>query len=289
LTVQGLVLVSFTPGLFWLWFFLRLDKYRPEPKRLIAFTFLLGCLSTIPAGIINTFFGVGGLLESDPELLTVAAAMLLVTGPVEEICKFSVVLWVPYRSLYFDEPMDGLVYGATASLGFASLENLFYVLNYGPGTMILRAPISTLAHLVLGSIWGYALGQHHSSGGKKLWLVVISLTIAAAAHALFNVTVFVFPWGGVVLAVAGGLWSFRKFQWGQRISPFRLKRNYPLVECQSCRALIRMPDRFCASCGAPTALMPAALICGRCYHRNRPDASYCTACGDRLLRQGDGR
>ena len=284
MTAAALILVAFSPGLFWLWFFLRQDKFRPEPKRLIVLTFLLGCVSTIPVGVVYLIFGIDTLLESDPDLVTFATGMLLVVGPVEEFSKFSVVRLVPYRSLYFDEPMDGLVYGAAASLGFASLENLGYVLNYGPEIMLLRAPLSTLAHLIFGSIWGYALGQHHGSGDKKLWLVITGLGVAAMVHGLFNVSLFVFPWAAILLVVAGGFWAFRQFKWGQQVSPFRYKRNYPQVECRACGTLIRVLDRSCGSCGAATPGNSAELICGQCQNRNRADASYCTACGDRLLR-----
>ena len=182
MVVVGFVLIAFTPGLFWLWFFLRQDIYRPEPRRLIALTFALGCLSTIPAAILEGIFLADFELE-EGTLLGTTAAMLLVVGPIEEACKFAAVRLKPYRSLYFDEPIDGLVYAAAASLGFASLENLVYVALFGPTVMILRAPLSTLAHLVFGSIWGYALGVHRASGYSRTGLVVISLALASVAHA----------------------------------------------------------------------------------------------------------
>jgi len=283
LGIQTLLLASFSPGFFWLWFFLRQNKLRPAPKRLIALTFLLGCVSTIPAAILEGIFNLGGLLEAETDLATVATGMLLVVGPVEELCKFSAVRFAAYRSQYFDEPMDGLVYGAAASLGFASLENFFYVLSYGPEVMLLRAPLSTVAHLVFGSIWGYALGQHHSSNFGKLWLVIGGLALAAVAHALFNVTVVFYPWAAVLLVLAGGIWSFKRFRWGQRVSPFRLRRNYPFTHCRSCDALVRVLDRHCTSCGASASPIGRELICGRCQNRNRADATYCTGCGDHLL------
>ena len=46
--------LSFIPGFFWLWFYIRLNKVRPSPKRWVALTFLLGMVWSIPAGIINT-------------------------------------------------------------------------------------------------------------------------------------------------------------------------------------------------------------------------------------------
>ena len=281
--IATLILVSLSPGLFWLWFFLRQDRFRPEPKRLIALTFLLGCVSTIPAAILEVIFDFGGLLDTQTDLATVATGMLFVIGPVEELCKFGAVRLLAYRSLYFDEPMDGLVYGAAASLGFASLENFFYVLNYGPEVMLLRAPLSTLAHLVFGSIWGYALGQHRSSNYNKLWLVVSGLALAATAHAVFNVSAVFFPWAAALLVLVGGIWSFRLFLWGQRVSPFRLQRNYPFTHCRFCDALVRVLDRHCISCGAWSSSHDRELFCGRCQNRNRPDAAYCTGCGDRLM------
>ncbi len=283
----GIVLVSFAPGLFWLWFYVRKDVYRPEPRRLIAITFGLGCLSTIPAGMIEAIFLFDMNLEEGAALTGVAAAMLLVVGPVEETCKFAAVRFKPYRSLYFDEPMDGLVYAVAASLGFASLENMGHVLAFGPAVMIGRAPITTVAHLVLGSVWGYALGVHQASGYRRSPLVAGSLVIAACAHGVFNILVFSsapLPLGAVVLTVIGAVWAFGRFKWGQRVSPFRLRRNYPKAACPSCGELIRVVSRFCRSCGMAVAPRAARLFCGRCGEGNRPDAGYCTSCGDRLLR-----
>lgn len=285
--IQALIIASFSPGLFWLWFYLRQDRFRPEPKRLIALTFLLGAVSTIPAAILESMFKFGGLPEAEADLAAVATGMLLVVGPVEELCKFSAVRLVAYRSLYFDEPMDGLVYGAAASLGFASLENFLYVLEYGPEVMFLRAPLSTVAHLVFGSIWGYALGQHHRSNNGtnngSRWLVIGGLVLAAAAHAVFNVAAVFYPGAAALLVLVGGIWSFRQFRWGQRVSPFRYQRNYPFTSCPSCHALVRVLDRHCTSCGGLAPSEGQDLICGRCQIRNRPAAAYCTGCGDRLL------
>jgi len=201
-------------------FFLRQDKIRPEPLRLIALTFLLGCASTIPAGRGNYLFGADSLLEGSPNFVSVVTAMTLVVGPVEELCKSGAVRLGPYRSLYFDELVDGLVYASAASLGFASLENLFYVWQYGPAVMLLRAPLSTVGHLVFASNWGYALGQYYISGGRERSLLFGSLALAAGAHALFNVLVFSFPLGAVALVILGGIWSFRAIRKGDRHSPF---------------------------------------------------------------------
>lgn len=282
----GFVLVSFTPGLFWLWFYLRKDSYQPAPRRLIALTFGLGCVATVPAGVVEALVLGDSFLEEGAGLGGIAPGMLFVVGPVEEACKFAAVRFKAYRSLYFDEPMDGLVYAAAASLGFASLENLFYVLEFGPEVMIGRAPISTVAHLVFGGIWGYALGLHHASGYRRPLLVAGALVLGACTHAIFNMLVsapLLVPFA-ILLTLAGAIWVFGRFKWGQRISPFRYRRNYPEVECRSCRRLTRVVSRFCRFCGASVDSTAERVFCGHCGEGNRPDAVYCTGCGDRLLR-----
>lgn len=286
MTFVGLVLVAFTPGLFWLWFYLRKDSYQPAPRRLIALTFGLGCLATIPAAIIEFVLLGETFLDDRANVAALAPGMLLVVGPVEEVCKFLAVRLKAYRSLYFDEPIDGLVYAAAASLGFASVENLFYVLEFGPAIMLIRAPVSTLAHLVFGCIWGYALGLHHASGGRRTLLVIGALALGSLTHAVFNILAIeplLIPVALVLVAI-GAIWASGRFRWAQRTSPFRYRRNYPNIECHACGQRIRVTSRFCRFCGAAAVPGVVRLFCGQCNVGNRSDAHYCMGCGDQLLR-----
>ena len=280
------VLVSFTPGLLWLWFFARIDRLRPAPPRLIVLSFLLGMLSTLPAGAVEFLAIDRDRIGPDAALASVAAAMLAVVGPVEEVSKFLAVRLGAYRSRYFEEPMDGLVHGAAASLGFASLENLLYVLSFGPEVMLVRAPLSTLAHLVFGSLWGYGLGLHQQGERRRRGPLLLLLAGAALLHGAFNVALFSpLAWlAAPLITLTGALWTYRRFEWGQRISPFRYRRNVPLAPCARCGRAIRTGSAYCTRCGARQHGGPGAvLICGNCRRRNRPDALYCTGCGDRLL------
>lgn len=283
----GIVLAAFTPGLLWLWFFARTDRLRPAPRHLIALSFLLGMLSTVPAGIIEFLAIDQERIGPDAALAAVAAAMLAVVGPVEETSKFLAVRLGAYRSRYFEEPMDGLVHAAAASLGFASLENLLYVLSFGPEVMLVRAPLSTLAHLVFGSLWGYGLGLHQQAERRRLRPLLLLLAGAALLHGAFNVSLFSpLTWLATpLITLIGAVWAYRRFEWGQRISPFRYRRNFPLSPCTSCGRAIRAGSAYCNLCGEHQRAGPdAELICGNCRRRNRPDALYCTECGDRLLR-----
>ena len=280
----ALLLLAFTPGLFWLWFFSKRHAYRPGPKKLIAITFLLGMASTIPAGIMNTIFLDESLLDDrSANLASVAVGMLFVVGPVEETCKFLAVRLYAFRSRYFDQPSDGLLYAAAASLGFASLENLLYILQFGPEVMILRAPLSTLAHVIFGSFWGYALGKRTEQGTSLAGPAVIgSIVVAAAVHGLFNVSVFIFPMASLAIVGLGLWWVLSRFKWARMVSPFRYRRNYPRSTCPRCGSLISVAGRFCIYCGMRVSRQLGGLQCSNCGSMNRADAGFCIKCGDRL-------
>lgn len=278
-----LLVLAFSPGVFWLWYFARKNVYRPGPRRLLVLTFFAGMLVTIPVSIIEGLFLDESILSDEATIASVAVAMLLVVGPTEELSKFLAVRFTAYRSLYFDEPSDGLVYAAAASLGFASLENLVYVLTFGPEVIILRAPLSTLAHVIFGSVWGYMLGSQTQREKGGFWLVAGGLALAAGIHAAFNVALFTIPLVALLIVIAGASWTIRRFHWAQRVSPFRYRRNLPRVRCVSCSRHIQVTSRYCRFCGSPVMRGYSPLFCSNCNAGNRMDASYCTRCGDQLI------
>ncbi|MGQ9664052.1 MAG: PrsW family glutamic-type intramembrane protease [bacterium] len=55
----------------------------------------------------------------------------------------------------FDEVMDGIVHCVASSLGFATVENIIYVLDRGAGTGILRAFLSVSGYAFFGALMGY--------------------------------------------------------------------------------------------------------------------------------------
>ena len=276
-------MLALSPGLFWIWFFVRKDIYRPEPRRLIALTFFLGMVSTIPAGIISAMFVDDSLLTGNANLASVAMSMLFVVGPVEEISKFLAVRLLAYKSLYFDEPGDGLVYSSAASLGFASLENLGYIIAFGPAVIIGRAPLSTLAHVIFGTFWGRALGLRAQRSGSGLPSIVFGIALAAVAHGLFNVAVFSAPVAAIAMVIIGAFWTVRQFNWAQRVSPFRYRRNFAKVVCSSCGQHVSAISQFCRFCGVSVSYTNASLFCSHCGLENRTDAGFCTKCGDQLI------
>jgi protease PrsW len=180
-TLAIVVGLSFAPALFWLWFFARRDKH-PEPLALIVRTFAWGAAMVIPAAILEVLFESIGTSFGGA---AVGAGVLLATvGPIEELFKFLAARNIA-KHREFDEPIDGLIYATAASLGFATLENVFYLLQGGAALILVRGPISTLAHILFALPWGYALSLRRFKNARGVQRR--GLLIGAALHGLFDV------------------------------------------------------------------------------------------------------
>ncbi len=184
-----LLIVAVAPSIFLLWFFRHKDRYEHEPILFIAKVFVLGILSIIPAGLVEAFAG-ATLFFPDTGLASSILFFFIIVGPVEEFAKFGAVRLRAYGSREFDEPMDGIVLGVSASLGFATVENVAYVLSAPPDlqllTGIVRAILSVPGHAFWGAITGFYLGQ--AKYLKKPRLAFVGVSVAALLHGAFDTT-----------------------------------------------------------------------------------------------------
>jgi len=180
-----LLFIAVAPGLFLLWYFYHRDKYEREPKKLLFKIFFFGSLTVIPAIIFelvlekafNAFtFGV----------VNVFLVCFVVVAPVEEILKFFVVRNWAYNRPEFDEVMDGIVYAVSASLGFATLENIMYVLSNGLGVGLIRAFLAVPGHAMYGAIMGYFIGRAKLNCGRANRLMTIGVLLAILFHGLYD-------------------------------------------------------------------------------------------------------
>ncbi len=183
-----LLLLAIAPSLFFFLYIYRKDRYEPEPLRLLAWVFFLGALIVIPAGLIELLFPEGVISSA------------VVAPVVEEGLKFLVVLVAVYRHPEFDEPMDGIVYATAASLGFATIENILYVMEGGLAVGIVRAIASVPGHVVFSCIWGYALGTaKFRPAPERGGIILAGLLGGMVLHGIFNFSLEVFELAGFLL------------------------------------------------------------------------------------------
>lgn len=185
-----LLFSAVVPGLFLVWYFHSRDASPVAGRRLWA-TFFYGCLSTIPAVLVGL-----ALQQATPfrgGLEGAAVTAFLQAGLAEEAAKLIVLLGYSLRTHQISDPMDGLVYGATASLGFATLENVLYVTDGGVGTALLRAILSVPGHAFFGAVMGYYVGRAHTVEnlpGRSNRLILQGLLTAAFLHGLYDFGLF---------------------------------------------------------------------------------------------------
>lgn len=133
------------------------DKYEKEPLGLLFKALFLGGLTVIPILFLEGF-----LMEFIPifEFSNRAHAFyeaFVVAGFSEELFKFIALYILIWKSKEYNEHFDGIVYAVFISLGFAMIENIKYVYNYGETVAITRAFLSVPAHGLFGVTMGYYL------------------------------------------------------------------------------------------------------------------------------------
>jgi len=97
--------------------------------------------------------------------------------------------------------MDGIVYAVMISLGFATVENIAYVLNNEGQEMnvaLIRMFTAIPLHAVCGVILGYFVGLAKFSNNKNI-LLYKGLFLATLVHALYNY--FIFLGQGLILSI----------------------------------------------------------------------------------------
>jgi len=197
------LLITVLPAFIILFYFIISDKFK-EPKRIIIEVFLLGVASTIPAGYLNNFI-LETFSNNDPvndSLLTGFFA----GGLIEEILKFLILYYFVLRKHEFNEPMDGIVYGVAASLGFATYENISYVFYQAESlgfssldVAIIRAFTAVPMHGLNGCVMGFYFGLYAFMGQRKY--LGYALVVPYLFHGTYNFLVGLSNWYILVLIV----------------------------------------------------------------------------------------
>ncbi|MBD3361097.1 PrsW family intramembrane metalloprotease [Candidatus Peregrinibacteria bacterium] len=190
-----LIILSILPAIILLWYFEKQDKGRKEPRKLKWKIFGWGILATVIAAVIELnledFYFYIGIDPIKHFWLYIFLGSFVTAALVEEALKLWIVKTHVFRNKHFDEVMDGITYTIIASLGFATLENILYVLGLGYGIAIVRALISVPAHALFSGIMGFYIGKSRfavpSESSKLLWK---GFGIAIFYHGLFNFLLF---------------------------------------------------------------------------------------------------
>lgn len=244
--------------------------------------FLYGCASTIPTFVLGQITGASIIKET---LLESAVASFCLIAPSEEFFKLLAVWLAVYRSPDFREPVDGLVYAATAALGFAAVENVIYIGAMGPKIIMSRALFATPAHVLFSCMWGYSLGRARFLRKGEFTAILKGYLLAAGLHGAYNFLVAVDPKKAVISLIPLMIFMIwlatHRFR-ALRISlPFHPIGESPLICCPLCGAYNPEGEAGCSRCGfhIPPPEADAPRFCGRCRAQLEPCRTHCPGCG----------
>lgn len=187
--IAYVLLAGLLPALLWLWFWIKEDNLHPEPKSLIAISFIAGCMSVLLAVVLEGFA---------KEIINDQDYRYLAWATIEEFVKFLAVAIIALRSKYLDEPIDAMIYCITVALGFAAVENGLFIFKSLDTNGVVDSIVTgnfrfigaTLVHIVSSASIGFMIGLSFYKGAfMKVISVIIGIILASTLHTSFNLAI----------------------------------------------------------------------------------------------------
>lgn len=200
-------LIAFTPAMLYVMPMIWLDRYDPEPLWLLALAFSWGALvAIIVSYFINTIFGQVVFVGTGSADVANLASAVLSAPVIEEASKgVGLLILLIFFRRYFDDILDGIVFGGVIALGFATVENVLYYGNgineayyeYGFTSKALwsflilfaiRGIFSPFAHATFTSMTGIGCGISRESHNPVIRFLapVAGYCVATGLHMIWN-------------------------------------------------------------------------------------------------------
>ena len=193
------------PSVIWTLFFYFQDRIEPEPASYVIVSFLAGmagaALLTLP--LEKSVFGIGAWISDSMASLILGS--IFVTGVVTSFLFYLVIRYGFFGTEEFDEPVDGMVYGAFIGSGFALIKSLTYLSAHPEFTLFSIAYTATtniLIYASVGSLVGYIIGRVKFLKKKAQPASILAIIVGMLLIGLYHIlNEFVFLTG-----VSSAIW-----------------------------------------------------------------------------------
>ena len=187
-------MMAVIPPLYLIYRVYKLDSIEREPTDLIIKLLIFGVLSVIPTAIIEQLldnFLVNGICAGLPQTQKLAVQFFIAVAWVEEGWKHFFLKRGSWNHPAFDFRFDAIVYSVVVSLGFAALENIMYVMQYGVQGALIRAVTAIPGHCIFGIFMGHYYGmakmaQRRGQTGLEKRMQFMSLFIPIILHGFYD-------------------------------------------------------------------------------------------------------
>jgi len=184
-----LLISAVAPSIALLYYFYIKDKYEKEPRQMLFKAFALGSLTVVPVVFFELRLNIFDLAEMDYLMATYTA--FVVAGLVEEGFKFFIFWFFLWKNKNFNEMYDGIVYSVFISLGFATTENIGYVLLSGFHTAFIRSITAVPAHALFGVTMGYYFGKARFAEEKRrVRYLMLAFSVPIVLHGIYDFILF---------------------------------------------------------------------------------------------------
>ncbi|SFP40581.1 Membrane proteinase PrsW, cleaves anti-sigma factor RsiW, M82 family [Salibacterium halotolerans] len=177
----ALITAALAPAIALLSYFYLRNEYESNTLIQVIRAFVIGALLVFPIMVLQYAMEAESLLT-----LNWVRAFGSAAG-MEEFFKWFLLYFAVYRFVPLQTRYDGILYGAALSLGFASAENIMYLMALGIDSAIGRAFLPVSSHALFGVVMGYYMGsaKKQESGRHKLWML-LSIVVPIVLHGLYD-------------------------------------------------------------------------------------------------------
>ena len=211
-----LIAMAVAPGCFLLHWSYTQDLREPEPVPHVFWYAAAGGIAVWVLAILVEFAIQGGVGTAAFAIPVRSAwpfvlAMFLGVALVEEGLKFGVLVALGLGDREIDEPFDWLVYAVAIGLGFATVENLAFVLRGGVPVAAIRAMTAVPMHAYCATTMGWWIAQASLTSRSSPWRPwLLAVLEPTAWHGAYDTLVGVVATNGlqawVIVIFVTGQW-----------------------------------------------------------------------------------
>lgn len=168
------------------------DKREKESFPLLINCFTFGLMIVLPVlGLEKIIMIINNMLFARESVIYIFVKAFFVAAFSEEIFKYIALNLRTWKSGEYNCSFDGIVYSVFVSLGFASLENVLFVIKSGFTVAVVRMFSAVPIHACTAVFMGYYYSKAKKAsilGERKMMLKYRALAVAIplAAHGIYD-------------------------------------------------------------------------------------------------------
>lgn len=189
---------------FLVWIYYK-DKYEKEPVAKLVQYFFMGILVSILAIFMEIYLSKFNNLSGIESNIYTA---FFVAAFTEEGVKSIILIPMLLGEKDFNEKLDGIIYSIILSLGFATVENIIYLMkervDLSLGLAITRGLISIPSHIMFAITMGYYISKYKfaKDNNKKIKYLFYAVIIPILLHGVFDFILMIgYRWAIIVFIV----------------------------------------------------------------------------------------